>query len=102
MEFLFVSASKQSPKSFSASKRRHGRVRGERPLLDLSGGDECEAMSLRQFPTLASNIGLIDQVAVSGGQSSGTSAGGLVHGSSTSASWNHCSRRFACSVTISW
>src|SRR5882762_189190 len=45
---------------------------------------------------------LKDQIAVSGGQFSGTSAGGLVHGSSTKASWNQCSRRFACSVTINW
>lgn len=36
------------------------------------------------------------------GQSSGTNAGGLVQGCSTNASWNHCSRRFACSVTINW
>ena len=35
------------------------------------------------------------------GQSSGISAGGLVHGSSTNAVWNQSSRRFACSVTIS-
>lgn len=34
-------------------------------------------------------------------QSAGTSAGGLAHGSSTSASWNHCSRKFACSVQMS-
>jgi len=33
-------------------------------------------------------------------QSSGTSAGGFVQGCSTNASWNHSSRRFACSVTI--
>ena len=40
--------------------------------------------------------------AYSSGQLSGTSAGGLVQGCSTSASWNHWSRRFACSVTMSW
>lgn len=35
------------------------------------------------------HVGSIDQLAASDGHSSGTSAGGLVHGSSTSASWNH-------------
>lgn len=80
-----------------AFMRRRSRMSNRRP--------ECEKARRRYDspPAAARPEGCLwDQFTVSVGQSSGTNAGGLVQGSSTNASWNHCSRRFACSVTISW
>lgn len=54
----------------------------------------------RTAPT-ESGVIFVGQFTDSDGHPSGTSAGGLVQGSSTKASWNHCSRKFACSVTMS-